>query len=45
VVQDVAAKIMSDNLQALAALTAHDQADLRAVDRINHTDAHTALNP
>lgn len=45
VVQDVAAKIMCDNLQSLAALTAHDQADLRAVDRINHAYAHTALKP
>ena len=45
VVQDVAAKIMCDNLQTLAALTAHDQADLRAVDRINHAYAHTALKP
>jgi hypothetical protein len=45
VVQDVAAKIMSDNLQSLAALTSHDQADLRAVDRINHAYAHTALKP
>ena len=45
VVQDVGAKIMCDNLQTLAALTAHDQADLRAVDRINHAYAHTALKP
>nr|WP_229505168.1 transposase [Massilia mucilaginosa] len=36
VVQYVAARIMCDNLQTLAALTAHDQADLRAVDCINH---------
>ena len=45
VVQDVDAKIMCDNLQTLAALTAHDQADLRTVDRINHAYAHTALKP
>jgi hypothetical protein len=45
VVQDVAAKIMCDNLQTLATLTARDQADLRAVDRINHSYAHTALKP
>lgn len=43
VVQDVAAKIMCDNLQTLVALTARDQADLRAIDRINHAYAHTAL--
>ncbi|WP_051068197.1 IS4 family transposase [Janthinobacterium sp. CG3] len=45
VVQDVAAKIMCDNLQTLAALTAHDSADLRAAERINHAYAHTALKP
>lgn len=45
VVQDVAAKIMCDNLQTLASLTAHEQAALREVGRINHTYAHTALKP
>lgn len=45
VVQDVAAKIMTDNLQALTALTAHSQADLDVVDRINHAYAHSALKP
>jgi hypothetical protein len=45
VLQDVAAKIVADNLQALTALTAHDSADLAAVDRINHAYAHTALKP
>lgn len=45
VVQDVAAKIVCDNLQALTALTAHHRADLRAVDRINHAYTHTALKP
>jgi hypothetical protein len=45
VVQDVAAKIMCDNLQTLATMTARDQADLRAVDRIHHAYAHTALKP
>jgi len=45
VAQDVAAKIVTDNLQALTALTAHERADLRAVDRINHAYAHTALKP
>lgn len=43
--QDVAAKIMCDNLQTLATSTARDQADLRASDRINHAYAHTALKP
>jgi len=43
VVQDVAAKIMCDNLQALVALAAHHQADLRALDRINHSNAHTVI--
>ena len=42
VVQDVAAKIMCDNVQTLASLTAHEQAALREVDRINHADAHRA---
>ena len=45
VVQDVAAKIMCDNLQTLASLTAREQAALREVDRINHAYAHTALKP
>jgi hypothetical protein len=45
VVLDFAAKIMCNNLQILAALTAHDQADLREVDRINHAFGHTALKP
>lgn len=43
VVHDVAAKIMCDNLQTLATLTARDQADLRVVDRVNHAYPHTAL--
>lgn len=45
VVQDVDAKIMTDNLQALTALTAHGDADLRAADRINHAYAHSVLKP
>lgn len=45
VVQDVDAKIMNDNLQALTALTAHDSADLAALVRPNHTYAHSALKP
>ena len=45
VVQDVAAKIVCDNLQALTALTAHADADLPTSKRINHAYAHTALKP
>ena len=45
VLQDVAAKILCDNLQTLASLTAHEQATLREIDRINHAYAHTALKP
>ena len=45
VAQDVAAKIVCDNLQALVALTAHADADLPANRRINHAYAHTALKP
>lgn len=45
VAQDVAAKIVCDNLQALVALTAHADADLPANRRINHAYAHTAFKP
>ena len=45
VVQDVAAKVLCDNLQALTALTAHDKADLPASVRINHAYAHSVLKP
>lgn len=45
VAQDVAAKIVCDNLQALVALTAHADADLPDSKRINHAYAHTALKP
>lgn len=45
VVQDVAAKIVCDNLQSLVALSAHADADLPADKRINHAYAHTALKP
>ena len=45
VAQDVAAKIVCDNLQALVALTAHADADLPDNKRINHAYAHTALKP
>lgn len=45
VAQDVAAKIVCDNLQALVSLTAHADADLPDEKRINHAYAHTALKP
>lgn len=45
VVQDVAAKILCDNLQTLACMTAREQGALREIDRINHAYAHTALKP
>lgn len=45
VVQDVAAKIVCDNLQALVAMTAQADADLPEDKRINHAYAHTALKP
>lgn len=45
VVQDVAVELLTDNMQALAALTAQDQADLDVVNRINHAHAHTVLKP
>lgn len=45
VAQDVAAKIVCDNLQALVAITAHADADLPDSERINHAYAHTALKP
>ena len=45
VVQDVAAKIVCDNLQALVSITAHADADLPDNKRINHAYAHTALKP
>jgi len=45
VAQDVAAKIVCDNLQALVSLTAHADADLPEEKRINHAYAHTALKP
>jgi hypothetical protein len=45
VAQDVAAKIVCDNLQALIALTAHADADLPDNRRVNHAYAHTALKP
>jgi len=45
VAQDVAAKIVCDNLQALVSLTAHADARLPEEKRINHAYAHTALKP
>ena len=45
VVQDVAAKVLCDNLQALTALSAHDSADLPESVRINRAYVHTALKP
>lgn len=45
VVQDVAAKVLCDNLQALTALSAHDNADLAQSVRINRAYVHTALKP
>ena len=45
VVQDVAAKIVCDNLQALVALSAHADANLPDSKRINHAYSHTALKP
>jgi len=45
VVQDVAAKIVCDNLQALVATTAAQDAELPADKRVNHAYAHTALKP
>nr|WP_308605778.1 transposase [Massilia sp. DJPM01] len=45
VAQDVAAKIVCDNLQAIVALTAHADADRPESTRVNHAYAHTALKP
>lgn len=43
--QDVAAKVLCDNLQALTALTARDDAKLPTTTRINHAYVFTALKP
>ena len=45
VVQDVAAKVVCDNLQALVAIAAHADGDVPDDRRINHAYAHTALKP
>lgn len=43
VAQDVAAKILCDNLQTLTALTAHTAAELPEIKRVNHAYAHSIL--
>jgi len=43
VVQDVAAKILCDNLQTLTALTAHADAELPEIQRVNHAYAHAII--
>ena len=45
VVQDVAAKVLCDNLQALATLEARGNDDLPESVRINRAYVHTALKP
>lgn len=45
VAQDVAAKVLCDNLQALAVLTARSDAALPEKERINRAYVHTALKP
>ena len=45
VLQDVAAKVLCDNLQALTALSAHKDAALPESIRINHAYVHSALKP
>ena len=45
VMQDVAAKVLCDNLQALTTLSAHEGADLPQSSRINRAYVHTALKP
>ena len=45
VVQDVSAKVLCDNLQALTTLAARRHAELPANERINRTYVHTALKP
>lgn len=43
--QDVAAKVLCDNLQVLSAMAAHEGADLDESLRINHAYAHSVLKP
>lgn len=45
VVQDVSAKILADNLQALAARSAHKARELPATEGINHAYAFSVLKP
>ncbi len=45
VAQDVSAKIMCDNLEAMTTMTAHSATDLTVIDRINRAYAHTVLKP
>ncbi len=45
VVQDVAAKVLCDNLQALVTLAARDNHDLPDRQRINRAYVHTAIKP
>ena len=45
VAQDVAAKVLCDNLQALTSLTARQDAQLSTKKRINHAYVFTALKP
>ena len=45
VMQNVAAKVLCDNLQALTSMVAHERADLPQCVRINHAFAHTVLKP
>jgi len=45
VAQDVAAKVLCDNLQALTALSARDNADLPESVRINRAYVHSVMKP
>jgi len=45
VVQGVAAKVLSDNLQALTTLSARENAELTESARINRAYVHTAPKP
>jgi hypothetical protein len=45
VAQDVAAKVLCDNLQALAAVADRDASRLPKTTRINHAYVFTALKP
>ncbi len=45
VMQDFAARVLCDNLQALACLATQDKHPLPPARRINHAYAHTALKP